>query len=365
MSARDTRAWWPEWLAGLVALTILLSAEAVSLPSVSADEAHRGGSASQPSGSQPAAGLKGVANPHWSAGGCRYCHQFAGDKPLPIKRDQVDGVCLGCHDGKQASREFHPVGRLFAGKQIVQPEGWPAPHGRLGCVTCHDILHGCEHHQLRPRQNPGFLRGYEGGNLLVFCARCHASTAEQKRFNPHVMLDKNNASIPQTCWFCHRWHEHSQEDEVANAAASEGCVFCHGPDELDFAVRSGRPKLRVDEPALCLNCHTHHVDYFEPGHIGRTVPAHIKTQMVKAERLPPGQAVDAAGSPRASAAKPRPSRLPLAGEDKVVCSTCHNPHQEGLFSPASPLSYGAMQHGTQTNRLRGLGKAVCLGCHDK
>jgi cytochrome c peroxidase len=48
--------------------------------------------------------------------------------------------------------------------------------------------------------------------------------------------------------------------------------------------------------------------------------------------------------------------LPLVPRDRITCSTCHNPHQEGvLMSGPAAAGTGAV------HRLRSA--AICEGCH--
>jgi len=76
---------------------------------------------------------------------------------------------------------------------------------------------------------------------------------------------------------------------------------------------------------------------------------------------PPSQAVRSATDGR------EPTRLPLGRGDRIVCSTCHNPHQEGVFLKGNVLSYGALPGTRRAERLplRGVGKDICIGCHSK
>jgi cytochrome c peroxidase len=61
----------------------------------------------------------------------------------------------------------------------------------------------------------------------------------------------------------------------------------------------------------------------------------------------------------------QPTRLPLGRDSTIVCSTCHNPHQQGLFHSESVLSLGAIPAGGgDPVALRG-GKQICGECHDK
>jgi predicted CXXCH cytochrome family protein len=286
-----------------------------------------------------------AVNPHWAADGCKYCHDPAQGEPKAIPPERIDGLCLHCHDGQRARREAHPVGRTFVGDQIVRPEGWPAYDGKLGCATCHDIHRACDPRRARPADNPVFVRDYRVGQLLTFCAHCHLDLPQQRPYNVHIMLDPNDQTIRRACQFCH----HSLLDE------------------RDRRVRLGQPELRYEPITLCRSCHMGHVDYFEPGHIGAKVPADMKAYMAAFEQNPVGSRPDGSQIEDARQRGLVPKRLPLGEADTLVCSTCHNPHQQGVFPPNSVLAYGAIQTGQEQTklRLRGLGKEFCLACHNK
>ena len=340
--ARIPRSRWA--VSPLFAVMLLVFMGAVASQPAATPPPHHGASTTQPSEGTAATRPARAVNPHWSASGCRHCHQLADGKPLPIQARPVDVPCLGCHDGRRARQELHPIGRSFGSGQIVQPEGWPVPDGKLGCITCHDVRRACDGDRVRPTDNPAFLRGHKGPALLTFCSRCHVATEAHARRNPHHMVTKSKEPMRQACQFCH-----------------DPAIF-----EFDRTARTGRPTLRRDEMALCPTCHNRHVDYFEPGHVGIRVPAEMKAYMAAAEWTGAGQAADAEPVQEALSAGDGPTRLPLTNENRVTCSTCHNPHEDGLFPADSVLGYGAMQHGEKRDRLRlrGLGKEVCRGCHN-
>jgi hypothetical protein len=287
-----------------------------------------------------------AVNPHWTPDGCRYCHKFKAGKPELIPLADVDAICLSCHDGVHARRERHPLGRLFIPGQVVKPEGWPTIDDRLICSTCHQHIVACRLEAREFRVDPDFLRGYEGGSLLAFCARCHIEP-KYHRYKLHEMLTKDGKPIESKCLFCH-----TEEIKRQN-----------------MMVRTGNAELRTDPITLCESCHTEHLDYFEPGHPGSKVKPEMRGFMVAFEALgfvagrypTPEEIGQALRSGR------QPERLPLWPGDKVVCSTCHNPHQKGVFPPGSVLAYGAMtpEEMTQRYHLRGVEKEICVACHDK
>lgn len=270
-----------------------------------------------------AARFQRVKNPHWKSDSCSACHQIQDSKPLPIAAETIEPLCQSCHDGHRASQENHPSGRRFAAPGTRLPEGWPAPAGRLSCSTCHDIRQACDRVVPRPSVNPVFVRQWTPRDPLAFCHRCHVDADMHARYNPHVMVNENQEPIAAACNFCHR----------------------PSIQQHPGRQRAGRPELRMDQTSLCLGCHNQHPDYFEPGHLLAHPPAAMKQHM------------------RRFGAR----QLPLADGDTIVCSTCHNPHQTGVFAPLSELSFGAMapNRGNATAELRGFGKDVCHACHDK
>lgn len=302
-------------------------------------------------------------NPHWQADRCTTCHDATNEQGnfQTIPRDRIDALCLQCHDGVRASLEVHPVGRLAEGEQIVHPQGWPAPDNRLACVTCHDILLACDRDRQRPRRNPAFLREYYGGHMVTFCSRCHIEDQSHYQFNPHLMVSDDGEVLRQSCYFCHE----------------------HQPDLHNRRHRTGDSMLRRDDVALCGGCHMQHLEYFKPGHIGLPVPDQMKAYMVASEHVyAPGQRSDAATSdtddtvgngPAAdtnnnssvTTDELHPRWLPLHNNQIMVCSTCHNPHQAGLFDADTPLGRGALPITARKGppAFRGFGKELCRACH--
>lgn len=266
--------------------------------------------------SQPASP---TPNPHWASDGCRHCHDIRNARIQPLAPDKAESVCLNCHDGRRAKAEQHPVGLAFESEQVKKPEGWPLLDGRLSCVTCHNVRRACDQPTRLPDGNTGFIRDWQSSDPLAFCARCHVRSESHTRHNPHRMLTPSGELVKRACLLCH----------------------LSTPEATDRMARTGQPELRTNEFSLCLNCHSRHVDYFEPGHIGAKVPQEIRETLR--------------------------GRLPLSDDDLILCSTCHNPHQAGLFPEGSELARGAMTYDGKVRSLgfRGLDKELCLACHKK
>jgi hypothetical protein len=249
-----------------------------------------------------------------------------GTRALPIPLPATERLCLGCHDGIRASQEPHPVGRTFENPRVTRPAQWPVVDGRLTCLTCHDAHPSGNPRADRPRENPSFLRGDQTGDPLAFCGQCHTDARQHGLHNPHIMLSEENRPVEAACRFCH----------ARSLPAGEQ------------ARRTGDAALNADGISLCLSCHPRHPDWFEPGHIGAKVPPAIRAWMQSFE-------------------KHRSVALPLGGRDgdTIVCATCHNPHQEGVFPPGSPLGTGGIEPEESGQEFRGLGKELCSACHGK
>lgn len=263
----------------------------------------------------------GTSNPHWAADGCRECHAGEGERIEPIPAEQVDRLCLSCHDGVRAGRDAHPIGRPVTGENLRLPEGWPAVDGRLGCLTCHDIARHCDAEAIRPRTNPLLLRGTVAGDAAMFCTSCHTQQ-QPLRLNPH--------QAPQLA--AGQWHA--------------SCDVCHA-EPLAWSPagqRRGEPALRAEADVLCLSCHVRHWDYFPEGHLGQVVPDESSLASAAAQRWS------------------RPAELPLV-DGRIACVTCHNPHAPGLFAADSPLGLVSQAETDRGASLRLARPELCQACH--
>ncbi|MCG3180793.1 MAG: hypothetical protein BIFFINMI_03156 [Phycisphaerae bacterium] len=268
--------------------------------------------AAEPAKVQPA------PNPHWNDAGCATCH--GPGEPKKIAPADADKLCLSCHDGKRALLETHPVGRPLDAEQFNQPPGWPLTDGRIGCLSCHNpAREHCRRGQRRPMLNPMFLRGLAAGGVVnAFCSNCHRLGNYQK-LNPHV-----------------------QRDESGVLAAK--CGFCHGEAmSAQAKVRTGYEGLHRPQVELCRGCHPTHIEYFNPGHVGQKLSPTMLARV----------------KPLADLVGPAPG-------GQIACSTCHNPHEAGVF----PL--GSEMNGPTPLRAAGPDKIIasmnpsklCSSCHE-
>ena len=298
------------------------------------------GPASRPATTAPAVSEQtSPAKPEDSPPGlpdrCGLCLEETRSRLGSIALGAVDALCLSCHDGRLARREPHPIGRVFTRKDLVLPPTWPLADGRLSCATCHDVDKLCRARR-GPSDNPTWLRGFRRSAPLEFCEHCHIASRDHQRHNPHLMIGADGQVNETSCWFCHT--------EVA--------------PRRDGVIRTHEPALLGSELVLCIGCHPRHVDYFEPGHLGAKMDLKTRQQLGTPSRHVTSQPAGI-----------QDNQLPLAEGHGIVCSTCHNPHQAGVFPAASLLGAGALYFDVTVNGLtkpdsyRGLGKELCYYCH--
>jgi predicted CXXCH cytochrome family protein len=263
--------------------------------------------------------LRPADNPHWQPAGCASCHRSWPAGLTRLSPEEADGVCLECHDGTAASAEPHPIGRQARRPDIKVPADWPTAGGRLSCLTCHDVMPACRLERAATPSARRLLRTvsapWDASRPEAFCGNCHVDQA-LVRLDPHRVRGSDGQPA--------------------------GCNACHAPAAAP-AEGGGPSVLRGSEPALCLNCHATHHDYFEPGHLGAAVSDAMRGYMAA-----------------------QGARLPLAGGALIQCSTCHNPHGPGTFAAGSAQAAGELGGtGPEHLRLRGYGRELCGACHGR
>ena len=257
-------------------------------------------------------------NPHRKDYLCLSCHLEAPVKDHAPLREQGDKIklCNRCHLAEYARPDIHPVG-IKPTPHIRIPEDLPLQGGKLTCETCHDSLLQIGSRQPRDTRaaNPSFLRKLTESRS-AFCYLCHIEEI-YKRLNPHKQLNEQGKIVEKTCLFCH---------------ASIPDVRFIGPEKVSFIIQN------PDE--YCIGCH--------PGYTGNH-PAQISHLLVPSKKI-------------MAAIKTSVQRigveLPLY-KGRIICATCHNPHQEGV------ITIDAAATGTQRgNKLRlKPGRNQCTGCH--
>lgn len=239
---------------------------------------------------------------------CKYCHIVAkptGKTALFPSYSDPSYVCLDCHN---YNVNHHPV-NFIPTTQIKSQ--FPLFSGEIKCLTCHEIHGGPLHNG-----TPMLLRGGPYTDLRTMCFNCH--TAEQyANINPHIMK------------------KHEEDRTIVNGKVV--CLFCHELEPDPTRDRANMVLFKADVSFLCLRCHSlMHADYFEK-HFLVTPPDEIIRNINRPD------------------IKEKFS-LPLVPRERITCTTCHNPHQEGI------ILYGPSAAGADSvHRLRD--GNVCIGCH--
>jgi len=281
-----------------------------------------------------------AGNPHWAKDRCSDCHEMTGNTPQPIAGQSITPLCLKCHDGVKATDEAHPIGRLL-NPQTMHDPGWPTLGGTVQCITCHDARQACRTVGETPNDNVAFVRQRvdDKGQPMAFCGSCHTEQRTAK-LNPHRMLADGNI-------------------------AADKCAICHcQPMDRRATTRQSRPLLIADQVTLCKSCHPHHKDIATTGHVGKTMPREMLMYARAREitgllELPSDDLLKQLWEQHAA-----PTLMVPDSQGKVVCSTCHNPHQYGVFAPGSDLNDRSLRlvKGHLLTPIRG--ETFCKHCHN-
>ena len=258
-------------------------------------------------------------NPHWQDLLCVCCHQ----QQLPTKGDaalagtgDINEICNRCHHSEFARAEIHPVG-ITPSKNIRIPSDMPLTDGKLTCETCHQssLQQSALGAASVGNENPDFLR-YNQLSRPEFCVLCHIKEL-YRRLNPHKQRDEQGRIREQSCLFCH-------------AVRPDVLVF--GMESVSFVVENPNE--------YCVGCH--------PG-FDQKHPSGGDHLVKPSEKI--------LAALRTSVARIG-VELPLF-KGKIVCATCHNPHEEGVLVIPAAAS-GAQRQ----NKLRLMpGREQCRGCH--
>jgi predicted CXXCH cytochrome family protein len=163
--------------------------------------------------------------------------------------------------------------------------------------------------------NRNFLRGGPYKNTNDFCLVCHRKAPLEKE-NPHKQLDEKGQIITQTCLTCHNAVPDPRRTKDISEVTFKGsyndiCIGCHSGHPASHGPASGQYKL-----------------------------SEYKKQCLDKNK----KAYDV--------------EIPLV-EGRMICGTCHNPHQKGVIQrPAADRGAGDKYF----LRLPG-GYELCVSCH--
>lgn len=189
---------------------------------------------------------------------------------------------------------LHHLVNVKPSKAIKVPDAFPLNHrDEINCETCHGIsaIEDIPFEEV-DTQAENFLREGPYARPEEFCYRCHEKTA-YRRSNIHDLLDEQGKYDEKACEYCHEKALEPKKDYTREQI-----------------------KLRLPPETLCLGCHlkTPHLNAFN--HL-------LKPDKKMRKRI-------------RSAEKKLGVILPLDGKGKIMCITCHAPHERGLIPETKP-----------------------------
>lgn len=249
---------------------------------------------------------------------CVFCHRSSDPQAsgtLQPFTDDVDpsSFCLDCHHYETG---HHPI-NIVPGKEYSKSsmQSFPLFDGQIRCLTCHQAH--ADSGQQRFDAPFKLLRGGPYADVRVQCFLCHYEE-RYAEINPHVMLTPNNT--------------------VRNIKGQPVCLVCHS-EKPDPSGDPADVRFKAGVAFLCWRCHASMMGTF----MGKHFDVNPKRATMEAlERTEILQAID----------------LPLSRDGRLTCSTCHNPHQEGVIqSPAASAGADAFR------KLRMPKGELCSACH--
>lgn len=244
-------------------------------------------------------------NPHIL---CDRCH--SSEKPQPGDELFASGtdpstLCLECHKYKE---NHHPVDFV-----PTDSSNFPMPlfGGKVTCLTCHEM-------RCSPSREgtPKLLRGGPYPDRRKSCFICH-SREKYAGINPHNMLDIDG--------------------NIRKIKDKPVCLMCHSIQPDPEVDGTNDVRFRADIGFLCWRCHPPMPgDFFEKHFLRKPSAETLQTmQNTELSLL---------------------VILPIVPRGRVTCSTCHNPHQEGIMKRTAPAKGADARH-----KLRI--QSICISCH--
>ena len=189
---------------------------------------------------------------------------------------------------------LHHVVGIKPPDDMKMPKEFPLnEQGEIDCETCHGIkdIENIPFDDV-DKDADNFHRGGPYNQLIDLCYRCH-DKKDYQRPNIHDLLNNNGEYDEEECEYCHK-EAPDPEKEIER-------------DELEF---------RLPPQKLCFGCHLKTPHFNALNH--QVEPAkEMRKRMREAE-------------------KRLKVILPLDEEGKVMCATCHSPHEPGVIDKEKP-----------------------------
>lgn len=251
-------------------------------------------------------------DPHGSRQLCFACHAGRIREGEEVRfvsgRDNIK-LCNGCHTRPGVRKAPHVVDLTSSeGTWRMDYLGYPLNQGKLVCSTCHDEAS----HGKPDSANPNFLRGGPYPDVDKFCYRCHLEDKEVYN-NPHRQVDGFGRIRSESCRFCHRNDPDAGKKTPANL------------------------EMIGDDSALCSGCHQIRP---HPG-VDHLIPMKGEKAARKIEYEERQKVL-----------------IPLSGDGRITCSTCHNPHAKGVLKGEAGVGGGSKWRVPDF-------REVCAPCHGR
>ncbi len=198
---------------------------------------------------------------------------------------------------KEKKKELPPLHHVV---KVKPPEGMKVAKGfplnekgEIDCQTCHGIkdIKDIPFDEI-DKSADNFHRGGPYRKLTDFCYNCHKKK-DYQRPNIHKLLDDKGKYDKKACEFCHQ-----KAPDPTKDIAFKDLKFRRPPQKLCFACHLKTPHL---------NALSHQVKVDEKMR-KRIEQAEQKLGVI----------------------------LPLDSDGKVMCVTCHSPHEVGVISQTKP-----------------------------
>jgi nitrate/TMAO reductase-like tetraheme cytochrome c subunit len=244
-------------------------------------------------------------NPHILCNQCHTTEDPQSGTALFAPGTDPSSLCLDCHEYKE---NHHPVNFV-----PDDPSNFPMPlfKDEVRCLTCHEM-------QCGPGREvtPKLLRGGPYSDRRGSCFICH-SREMYARINPHNMLDITG--------------------NIRKIKDKPVCFICHSIQPNPEVDGTNDVRFRADIGFLCWRCHPPMPgDFFEKHFLIKPSAETLQTMLNTEET--------------------NLVILPIVPRGRVTCSTCHNPHQEGVIKRTAPAKGADSRH-----KLRM--QSTCIGCH--
>jgi hypothetical protein len=244
---------------------------------------------------------------------CGTCHDGTPKNGSPSlkNKENPSETCRSCHkyrtDGDHHPSD--PEAELVGDRCANVDPSFPLASGKMECLTCRQ-MHSEDIYYSGTKY---FLRGGPYSDRREVCFKCHRQEL-YVGINPHVeMVEKNSDLNFSTCLVCHTTPPDPKVDTFKNV------------------------RFRASVAFLCWRCHPPMMAEFMDKHFLKIPRKQTFENMLKGEAE-------------------HKVILPLDSKGRVTCSTCHNPHQQGVM-----VKEWAKKGERAEKRLRD--PSMCTICH--